>query len=521
MTAVADLRRRLAELDAQIVEQQLVLDGLKRNRTATQHELHTTATYAVLSLPFEITARIFVHCLPLPDEFEDPWSSEVPMEKELQENAPLVLLGVCRAWRDIALGTPTLWSTLNIRFNWFPNSVASELGLIEGFIDRWLGRAGTCPLSLFLTLEGDEESETMGDGRPFQASRLRGIIHRHSLRLQHLELRTGEWEIGELHLNSGSFPILQSATFCWEPSPNLRETSVFSNAPRFNDFRVSCYDLEWSGLRYFSLPWLQLTKFEGEIDNVDLFRLAPNLTEVRIKAVYVDPDRDPPSTHTVITHSNLTSLTLTGADRGIGTLNALEYLSLPALQSLDISEAHETSYPSLEAFLLRSSPPLLSLSLSGRDDLFPHWHPCLSSVGLTLDNLVVQYPGDQVLVSIFRRYGTDLSALPNLRAISLLDVHRTQPLDFITLVNFLHGRQQSSGTLISFRLIWYSSPFLDLEMPLQVGEFEFSRDSHTIAGHLARMASAGMDIYIGTRDKNYAALDGDPVSPLPCLAQTF
>ncbi|KAJ7462107.1 hypothetical protein FB451DRAFT_1000064, partial [Mycena latifolia] len=101
--------RRLSELDVQILEQKLVLRELERNRTTTQRELQATATYPVLSLPVEITAKIFGHCLPLSEEFEHLWFSKVPMAEELQEIAPLVFLGVCQSWRDIALGTPTLW----------------------------------------------------------------------------------------------------------------------------------------------------------------------------------------------------------------------------------------------------------------------------------------------------------------------------------------------------------------------------------------------------------------------------
>ncbi|KAJ7462086.1 hypothetical protein FB451DRAFT_478877 [Mycena latifolia] len=344
MTA-ADLRRRVTELDAQIVEQKLVLnqqrlvlEELERIRTATEHELRATATYPVLTLPFEVTAHIFVQCLPL-YEYEDDYNPSFSMAQQLRETAPLVLLGVCRAWKDIVLAMPKLWSTLRIRFDSFPDPVTEEPGLIEGFVDRWLGRAENCPLSLVFSLYETDN--------PSWPTRIRRIIRHYSHRLWHFKLGMYEEDIPKLRLHRTSFPLLESATLstaCGEGDPEL--IHLFSNAPRLRDFRVA---REEAGpeLRYLSLPWLQLTKFEGKIDNMDLFSQALNLTEAIIETLLdMDPDDDPPTT--VITHSNLTSLTLYAAG-GSGTLNVLEYLTLPVLQSLDISEADPASYPSLRS----------------------------------------------------------------------------------------------------------------------------------------------------------------------------
>ncbi|KAJ6450651.1 hypothetical protein C8R45DRAFT_771714, partial [Mycena sanguinolenta] len=53
--------------------------------------------YPVLSLPTEITTRIFVECLP--DDGATP----------LAECAPLLLMRVCRQWKDITLSSCQLW----------------------------------------------------------------------------------------------------------------------------------------------------------------------------------------------------------------------------------------------------------------------------------------------------------------------------------------------------------------------------------------------------------------------------
>ncbi|KAJ7870506.1 hypothetical protein B0H13DRAFT_1553445, partial [Mycena leptocephala] len=53
--------------------------------------------YPVLALPNEITARIFVHCLPSHGERPSP------------QTAPLLPAQICRHWRAVALATCELW----------------------------------------------------------------------------------------------------------------------------------------------------------------------------------------------------------------------------------------------------------------------------------------------------------------------------------------------------------------------------------------------------------------------------
>ncbi|KAJ7146177.1 hypothetical protein C8R44DRAFT_599326, partial [Mycena epipterygia] len=88
------LRDRLAALDAQI-------SVLEAERKIIRKELRTIS-YPVLKLPPEITSGIFVHCLPT-----------LPSDPRLLE-APLLLLGICKGWREIALQTPALWASFKI-----------------------------------------------------------------------------------------------------------------------------------------------------------------------------------------------------------------------------------------------------------------------------------------------------------------------------------------------------------------------------------------------------------------------
>ncbi|KAF8426142.1 hypothetical protein L210DRAFT_3335584, partial [Boletus edulis BED1] len=49
-------------------------------------------------LPVELHGRIFVECLP-----------DGPYVEPASKEAPLLLVQVCRRWREVALQTPQLW----------------------------------------------------------------------------------------------------------------------------------------------------------------------------------------------------------------------------------------------------------------------------------------------------------------------------------------------------------------------------------------------------------------------------
>ncbi|KAJ6486441.1 hypothetical protein C8R47DRAFT_1277939 [Mycena vitilis] len=234
------------------------------------------------------------------------------------------------------------------------------------------------------------------------------------------------------------------------------------------------------------LPWLQLTTFDGNVSTLDLFTLAPNLVEVSCD---FDSDNHLPSVAT--THLRLNSLTLRN-----GSLDILQYLTLPALKHLDLDELAYEGYHSLEPFLMRSSPPLLSLSVrADDDDCYQHWRRCLLLVASTLEKLEVSQPTPEVMIDLCHSgRSCSLYKLPNLRAASFEGV--SDNLDPSFLIYFLYSQLDK---LRSFRLVWIYDGGIDIADP---------RDPNTVdtfAGHLSRISRSGMDLYVGTKDKNYAA----------------
>ncbi|KAJ6515388.1 hypothetical protein C8R45DRAFT_207849 [Mycena sanguinolenta] len=464
----APLRRRLADLDAQIIEQKRQLDELQQIRSDVERELFATATFPVLALPTEIMTEIFLYCVPLFDPLCIPNG---------RCSAPLVLAGVCRLWRNIAHDTPALWSKLDVQFDLIPIAKASQPGLIEGLVDVWFSRARSSPLSLDIQYSYDDSS---------LPGRVREIIHRwaHSLQYIFLDFGSSEFDIPALGLDSAAFPLLQGARIGGYLDSNPTPTLLFSNAPRFHELSIPG---ETFTPRNFTLPWSQLTKFEGILNDLDLFTVAPNLTELTCSF-----DRNEDANFAVITHHKLTSFTINEDSDDL-----MQYLTLPMLNRLDVSQI--SRYDGLESFLARSSPHLASLSISMnyKDDeernLY-YMRKFLPLVARTLENLEFSDVSGDEMTSIFRLLNRD--SFQKIRTITLKYV--VEGFDLDEMIKFLYAH---SDRLHAFRLFWLSSPFLDGQALSPSGTAD------TIGGHLSRLiAQNGMDIYLGTIRKNYVSI---------------
>ncbi|KAJ7468348.1 hypothetical protein B0H11DRAFT_2239135 [Mycena galericulata] len=236
---------------------------------------------------------------------------------------------------------------------------------------------------------------------------------------------------------------------------------------------------------------ITLTRFEGQIESMELFALAENLTEAKCSLFDWSDD-------TGIVNASLRILTVTEDSRDI-----LASLTLPSLQSLDISGMD--NYELLWLFLKRSSPPLLSLCVSGMAN-FDDWHPCLSLLGSNLESLEIRNVDDFVMRRLFgTKQKRNLSVLPDLKTLMCCDVQRNA-VDLHQVLAFLHSRIDQ---LRSFRLVWETSPFLDSEHCLPTGAGAI-KTVDSILGHLSRLGQSGMDIYLGTDTRNYARNERSP-----------
>jgi hypothetical protein len=95
----------------------------------------------------ELLNIIFLLCHP--ESSSGRWS-QGEFVRPSPRTVPLVLTHVCKAWREVAISIPELWSSIDVHLsNKVPRSVA--LRSVD-FVDTWLRRSGNLPLSLSITV---------------------------------------------------------------------------------------------------------------------------------------------------------------------------------------------------------------------------------------------------------------------------------------------------------------------------------------------------------------------------------
>ncbi|KAJ6463979.1 hypothetical protein C8R45DRAFT_505490 [Mycena sanguinolenta] len=167
--SVEELQARIAELSVEIQTQKEVLRRLEESKWAAQRELHAIHV-PIAVLPYELSSKIFLRCLPSSPSPSKPYA------------APMLLMQVCKAWTDIALATPELWSAIDLRHS------------RVDFLQSWLRRAQQYPLSITLHKRLNADASV--------------IFGQYSPQLQHLTLcEAGSY----IHL-SPSFPRLTTLT---------------------------------------------------------------------------------------------------------------------------------------------------------------------------------------------------------------------------------------------------------------------------------------------------------------------
>ncbi|KAJ7649054.1 hypothetical protein DFH06DRAFT_1300286 [Mycena polygramma] len=425
MESESELRARIDKLTTSIYAQKRVLRDLETQRSNARSKLNSSRD-PMAGLPVEISAEIFLHCLPTDAPEPNPHA------------APILLLNVSHLWRNIGLSAPALWSRIRI------NSGSSEF---FEFCRIWIGRARSHPLSFAF--------------RSSLNPHTRSLLQQYGQHLQDLELFTGDG--ADLEQLKGPFPGLKTLTICADP-------------------------------RYVS----SVVQIPTPRESVEILRAAPQLLECDFDGVFYDVDihdhpygwQAEPSTHKSLLHLRL------GTPQGPGnSANILQYLTLPALKSLRITDFDITNEDFI-AFLTRSAPPLESLSTATPTDQrqLPTWVeifrliPGVADLDLELSRALQP---DNYNLAPFRLFLAALGTqnfLPNLHSLTLR-IYFPRAADYEALIFALRGRR---ARLQSFQLIF----------PVYHRKVEEPLDGGAIAA-LQQLAEEGMQIHVGPSYCNF------------------
>ncbi|KAJ7784149.1 hypothetical protein B0H16DRAFT_1491473 [Mycena metata] len=300
------------------------------------------AAYPVLTLPHELTSEIFLRCLPPVPEL----SSDAKNGPNASL-APLLLLRICRTWRNVALSTPHLWVHLHLILADLPMDL-DEVELERRVVD-WFYRTGSCSLSFSVAL-----GSPFVDG--FGAEAIRAILRRHAPRLQTISLQLEKAHFLRLNSILGPFPALENLSLALPfntgesgDASEVRALKPFLTAPRLQQLSYG----DRARPRMFSLPYKRLSKVTCDAlsgdEFLDLIQGATFLQEltcsVNRKAINFSG--------VPITHNHLRTLSLIyNSSTGI-----VRFLCLPTLETLHLSLDIPDSPSNLTflAFLAHSS----------------------------------------------------------------------------------------------------------------------------------------------------------------------
>ncbi|KZP13208.1 hypothetical protein FIBSPDRAFT_1049558 [Athelia psychrophila] len=289
-------------IDHGVAAQSLVVDDSKQRQPA-----------AIERIPSEILSMIFEHLVP-PQNCNDLTPIQIPELTDV-----LLPAQICRSWRETAIATPSLWSSLQFEF--------VPVNSVERMADKantCLARAKSNPLSIHISCPEEDLTQyrpiiaallahshqwsnlsLAGEAYVLVRDTTRPVRSRLSmLRRLAIDCSLSSW--------SDSFDAFQAA-------PNLRIVELI------NDY--ASHDLD----RFPLLPWRQLQQiaFTGRAgDSLELLRLSPNLQVFKVIMVF---------SMSLVGHNHLHHASLRKLDVEAGHRDSSDWfgeLTMPALVSL-------------------------------------------------------------------------------------------------------------------------------------------------------------------------------------------
>ncbi|KAJ7513094.1 hypothetical protein B0H11DRAFT_17519 [Mycena galericulata] len=449
------LRDRLSELDSLIAALTAERDILRAKSDAI--------IYPILTLPPEITAEIFLHCLP---------TSTLPSPSPL--TAPLLPAQVCQQWRQIALDTPRLW-----------RSLAFKGGSSVEILKIWLSRAGNLPLHYSLHCNEPSKADAILDT---------SILYAHQW--QDVSLGIPLMSFPKLDLDNQSLPVLRkiSLSIHHQVSDEFVSHPIrIHNTPLLREAHILALPTV-----KFNLAWPQLTSItlKHTIDLMECISLIQRCPLLLHLTAFTMGTYTPTIPH--LTLEYLESFTSNLVDAAI-----LQYLTLPRLHHLVLVGMPTPEHATLlTAFIRRSACPLRNLSLSVGDSESETLIRCLRCVPDTVSDLTLTWhrnSGD-IFPTLQAR-----DILPRLTSLSLRG-GRLSTLQYPALIDALRARRVASpGTValeyltLFINTLMYGHPRRATHMP-----------DATVMEQLQALASGGMKIKFtvaGTEQTTNVLLD--------------
>ncbi|KAG1771061.1 hypothetical protein EV702DRAFT_1137654 [Suillus placidus] len=341
---VAERQQQLDAISAEISSLEAITGGIKnlqsqlvkqKNEIINSINLHNRLRSALWHLPTEILSQIFHHCLP---QF-----NELPRPSQLK--APMLLTSICRRWREVAEGIPSLWCRLSVTvddYHW---------QRVVFCYDSFLKRSRGLPLSVVLECTKSH------------STKLRNLLQPYINQISSLSINFPQNQAPDQpELLLEDLPALQELSINRIPSPAIiqcisRLPSTLSSLR----FISTCFLLE--GLSYLTPVWAHLTIVDIKVHDQNTFlrllQLCPNLSSLTTAIALASHEIQ---AWRPFTHTKLQFFIVSGALGYKSPLSGVfSALSLPNLRAFGSHSPSAWPHEEFKAFLTRSKCPLEAL----------------------------------------------------------------------------------------------------------------------------------------------------------------
>ncbi|KAF8190004.1 hypothetical protein K438DRAFT_939405 [Mycena galopus ATCC 62051] len=379
-------------------------------------DLNPATTYCpVLSLPTEITVEIFSHYV------------EKRHDIRRRDAGPLILVSVCQSWREICLSTGSLWASLFIILNF-----EYDWDIHLPFVQRWLSRAGSYPLDLFVSVPRGVQSRVLSSLAQYSSQwRSLGFTFYDS----------------SSALNNLDIPSLTELEISDVPTGSHMVLNAFGEAPSLRKVRLANASLET-----IHLPWIQLTHLSAGGYLAECVEILNKTRNLKVLDVSIDPWHTTRSDLSV-TLPHLRTFTCSDGPECM----LLGHLTLPVLKTIKLSNLESDGVARFLKLGARSEWSLRSIRLTAME--YADSITCLRSLpSLEEVEIEIWESGDQ-LTAFLELLTSDNEFLPALSSVTIRAGGASAEVSSSALSEMLasrwHGNRKGVAKLMSFHMSFF------------------------------------------------------------------
>jgi len=293
-------------LEQQLKELEKSMEKIHIKRRALRTVMNQNHDRLIHRFPHEIASRIFFY-----------YSLDNRCLETYAKTNTLFLGAVCQKWRQLAWGTPEVWTSIYINhckviYQWNNNA--------EQLLAEWLERSASLPLTILFF------GPPNGDSAVYCV--VTDLLNKHSARWYDIEL-----DIPARHLHLLGNYSQQNILHRLVISPSISSNNVISTfrmkcSPtelKLICLSLKCVDILWNNLTVVRLSSLALDEF------FEALRRAPHLTTITL--LYMNP---PSGTFSIpdtrISFPHVRSLELCGIESEVVLGQVFDLVCLPSLE---------------------------------------------------------------------------------------------------------------------------------------------------------------------------------------------